>query len=497
MSPGRRCCLLTLALLLLRCWVACQSDLKVEEAYYWCYAQHLAGGYFDHPPMVAWLIALAQPLGHSALAVRLPALLLTAGSAGLVYGTLRRWWDARTAEVGVWLHAVLPAFALFAIPLLPDVPLMFFWWLGIYATTRLVQDEQPRWWWIIGLACGLGMDSKYPAALIPLHAFLALGLWRRPARLSLNGHMVGAACLAVALFTPVLAWNAGHEWASFRFQAVGRFGEAHSGGEKAAALLYPALMLGPVLYLALPWLLSWAWRRRDSEGLRFGLCWTLPFTALLVVVGSARQINLNWPLPAYTGVLLLLAPWLRTRPRLSWMVVPALLLTLLPHLAMVVPIPSLNRLDDLTQWQELKQAADRHLSAMPRPERTFTLGYGYQTCSELAWFGWPSDRLVSVNALGLPGLSYDYWTDPRQFAGWDALVITYERVRSSGDWDPPLIRRPQLLSACFQRLEGPTEVLSYRGGAKLRRFLCWSAFNYRGPKNRDEALAYPEDRSRR
>src|SRR5215217_3462094 len=29
-----------------------------EEAYYWMYAQHPAMSYFDHPPMVAWVIWL-------------------------------------------------------------------------------------------------------------------------------------------------------------------------------------------------------------------------------------------------------------------------------------------------------------------------------------------------------------------------------------------------------------------------------------------------------
>ena len=49
--------------------------LLPEEAYYWNYAARPDFGYLDHPPMVAWLIALAEALfGHGEAVVCLPAL---------------------------------------------------------------------------------------------------------------------------------------------------------------------------------------------------------------------------------------------------------------------------------------------------------------------------------------------------------------------------------------------------------------------------------------
>jgi dolichol-phosphate mannosyltransferase len=35
-------------------------DLSPQEAYYWNYAVHPALSYFDHPPMVAWVIRAGQ-----------------------------------------------------------------------------------------------------------------------------------------------------------------------------------------------------------------------------------------------------------------------------------------------------------------------------------------------------------------------------------------------------------------------------------------------------
>ncbi|MFT5586963.1 MAG: 4-amino-4-deoxy-L-arabinose transferase-like glycosyltransferase, partial [Cognaticolwellia sp.] len=63
--------------LVLRVWAASGLELLADEAYYWTWSQHLAAGYFDHPPGVAWSIAAGTAVfGQSALAVRLPGILL-------------------------------------------------------------------------------------------------------------------------------------------------------------------------------------------------------------------------------------------------------------------------------------------------------------------------------------------------------------------------------------------------------------------------------------
>ena len=39
-------------------WLAITLPVFSQEACYWCYSQHPAPAYFDHPPMVAWMIWL-------------------------------------------------------------------------------------------------------------------------------------------------------------------------------------------------------------------------------------------------------------------------------------------------------------------------------------------------------------------------------------------------------------------------------------------------------
>ena len=53
-------CILTITIL--QVITASSLGLAEDEAYYWCWSQHLATGYFDHPPMIAYFIALGTSI---------------------------------------------------------------------------------------------------------------------------------------------------------------------------------------------------------------------------------------------------------------------------------------------------------------------------------------------------------------------------------------------------------------------------------------------------
>ena len=67
-------------LFLLNCIQAYFTDLIYDEAYYWHYAQELSWGYFDHPPMVAFLIKLSSYVADGELGVRFMSCVLSIGT---------------------------------------------------------------------------------------------------------------------------------------------------------------------------------------------------------------------------------------------------------------------------------------------------------------------------------------------------------------------------------------------------------------------------------
>ena len=74
---ARNTVLTVLALVALRLVVAAWTPLTFDEAYYWMWSKNLAGGYYDHPPAVAYVIRAGTMIaGDTELGVRLASILL-------------------------------------------------------------------------------------------------------------------------------------------------------------------------------------------------------------------------------------------------------------------------------------------------------------------------------------------------------------------------------------------------------------------------------------
>ena len=293
-------------LTLLRLAVAAATPLSADEAYYWVWARALAPGYLDHPPMVAlWIAAGTALLGDAALGVRLlgplaaaaGSLLLAQAAFDLLPGTV-----AARRRAGLVAASLLNATLLFGVgtvTMTPDSPLLFFWTATLWALGRLYGTGRGAWWLVAGAAAGLAACSKYTAALLAPGILLwlvgvpAMRPWlRRPQPWI-------AALLALALFAPVLAWNAAHDWASLIKQA-GRGGDF----SLIRALQFQGELIGGQLGLATPIIavLCGAGVVASVRGAWHGAPgWTLlaGLTALpaLVFVQHAlgERVQANWP----------------------------------------------------------------------------------------------------------------------------------------------------------------------------------------------------------
>src|ERR1700686_5092033 len=82
----RNTALAILALVALRLAAAAWTPLTFDEAYYWMWSKHLAGGYYDHPPGVALVIRLGTMIaGDTELGVRCVSILLALPMSWAMY----------------------------------------------------------------------------------------------------------------------------------------------------------------------------------------------------------------------------------------------------------------------------------------------------------------------------------------------------------------------------------------------------------------------------
>lgn len=98
MNHRRNTLLLILAATIIRLLVAFTTELGNDEVYYRLYADPPQGNYFDHPPMVGWLIRLTtlNLWIDNGLTIRLGAIICGALATWLMYVCGKRLSGAYT-----------------------------------------------------------------------------------------------------------------------------------------------------------------------------------------------------------------------------------------------------------------------------------------------------------------------------------------------------------------------------------------------------------------
>lgn len=435
-STVKLCLALLAVSAVLRVALAVGTDVYFDEAYYWQWARHLAGGYYDHPPMVAWLIAL--------LGIRPAALLCGAGTVAAVWGLAR---DVHGSREAAWraaaLWSVVPAGVLAGVWNTPDTPLLLFWTLALWALWR-------ERWVLAGLACGLALLSKYPAVLLAL-TFVATAVRNR--RLPAGAWVTAA--LGALLFMPVVIWNARHEWVGFAFQL--KHGLGGTGGlESFAEYVAGQLGLGgPVL---LPLALVYVVRGpREQFLLRAATAVPLLFFgyAALKTRGEA-----NWPAVAYVGACVGVAGMRVTWVRAAAFSGLAVVLVVSSHL--LVPVLTKLERDVLLArthgWDVLRRLSEPARLFPGAEDVAVVYAPSYQLASQAARYAG-----VTVDTAGRARKSqYDLWPRPPVAPGQDALWF-------SEGGSPP----PEELAARFSSVEGPVQLTSDFRGRRVHTFDVW------------------------
>ncbi len=291
----------------IRLLCAVSLGLGNDEAYHFLYAAHPALSYFDHPPMMAWVEMAGLTLSGgttSAWALRIGFIVLFAGSTFILARMTSRYYGATAGFLAALALNLTGYYGLAASMFaLPDGPLLFFWLLALDRLSMALDepdDGRLRYWIQAGLAWGGAMLSKYHAIFIPMGVALLLLLDARRRRRLLQPGPYLAMAIGLAMFSPVLIWNARHGWVSFLFQggrAVG--GWVPRPDHLAVAVLAQAGYLFPWIWIPLVIVLVRGWRGWSThpEGPeRLWLCVaTLPLAAF-TAVACFRPVLPHWGL---------------------------------------------------------------------------------------------------------------------------------------------------------------------------------------------------------
>jgi 4-amino-4-deoxy-L-arabinose transferase-like glycosyltransferase len=427
------------ALTALRLLVAFLVPLAPDEAYYWVWSRALQPGYLDHPPMVAFFIRAGTLLaGESAFGIRLAGPVTIAIASLLLARAADSLFPAQ--RPGAWAALLFNAtlvVGLGGVLMTPDLPLLVFWCAALWAIARLHATQDGRWWLAFGLFAGLALASKYTGVLLGVGALAWLAGSRAAWRWWRDGRLYAGGAIAIAVFAPVVLWNAAHGWASFAKQ-----GGRAAAGEGGFTLRYLGEFLGSQVGLATPLVLvlavagtalaAAAWARRGDAAGGLLAAFVLPGALLFLWQATGSRVQGNWPAILYPAACLAAAAYAPARLT-SWRrpgVTVGLVMAGAIYLqAAFAPLPLPRRMDPtlarLGGWDAFAASVEAERG---RLGAAFVAAEEYGLAAQLALRLPPG---VPVIALGA---RWALFTLPPPPPGVTGLLVQSERRDSAPDW---------------------------------------------------------------
>jgi 4-amino-4-deoxy-L-arabinose transferase-like glycosyltransferase len=181
-------------------------------------ARHMDWGFVAYPPFTA----LVERIGMALFSLNMVGLrlfsVLAQAAAVIVTGLMaRELGGRRLALVTAALAVALSPIPLFEGTEFQYTTFDYLWWVLIaYFTIRLLKSDNPRWWIAIGIAVGLGLETKY--AIVFFVAGLLVGLvLTRARRYFINPWFWAGMAVALLIFLPNFIWLVRHDFISYHF----------------------------------------------------------------------------------------------------------------------------------------------------------------------------------------------------------------------------------------------------------------------------------------
>lgn len=441
-------------------------NLLPEEAYYWNYAKHLDIGYLDHPPMVAWLIYISGLVfGKSEFAVRLPAFLGWFVFAFFMYHFTKNTVGKAVGKVVILLLAILPIYMSVGFLMTPDAPFYVCWAGALYFLERAIIGKRIFAWYCVGICLGLGLLSKYTMGLIIPATVICLLVDKESRFWFLKPQPYLALLIGLLLFSPVLYWNAQHDWISFAFQGARRWSDGIA--------IHLHILIGSILILITPLGLYEAvkvllrfWKNRitihKTDLLRFRkylflTTFTLIPLSVFIIHSLQGKPKLNWTGPVWLAILPLIALSIskiniinpnNNKPSIakSWIVTVTVLLIIYSggFGYLVAGMPGIRKDSGMKfpiAWQAYGDRIEEIESRLETDTNSEPIIIGldkYWLASEASFYDEDdSDTLPEIageNLVGGNSLMWNYWVPYQLAKGRNGLLISFTKNKLKQGW---------------------------------------------------------------
>ncbi len=422
-----------------RLFLAIILPLTPQEAYYWSWSRDLAFSYFDHPPLASYSIWLTTLIfGQTIFGIKLAAVLWYLGMNIIWASMIQEMFN--NPRQSFWTLLALNAsivFELYGFVITPDTPLLFAWTACIYALWKLIQTENPKWWYAAGLFLGLAWLGKYSGIMLVPSVLLFTVVSKNQRKWLLTPHPYLAVVLAFLVFSPVLIWNAQHEWISFAFQ-----GSQRASGMGHWKVKHFGELLGSQFFILSPYLFVLVFATLIRYGRRVFsdledkilllLSSGLITTVFFIAVSFRSLVKMNWLAPAYWSLIILGIYYIFQSPsrfnRMRIGVFSSILFLGIGILVVAIPNVPLGEGNTWSGWKQAAQNVDTLQDSLRNEGETpFIFSTNYKASSLLRFYLPGQPRTYAQDIIGKPALQFDVWAKDEGLKGRTGLLVVDDR----------------------------------------------------------------------
>ncbi|WP_446226159.1 glycosyltransferase family 39 protein [Nocardia sp. IBHARD005] len=270
-----------------------------DELYFLAAGRRLDWSYPDQPPLSPFLARFMAAVSPDSLCVmRLPAIAaatFVVVCAGLIAGELGGGRGARALAAG----AVASSALMLGVGHLLGTTVfdLAAWSLICLLVLKLERDR--RWWLVIGLVVGIGLQNKVLliVPVVVLAATLALAGQRKLFATRYFGFALG---IALLLWLPYLWWQADNGWPQWELSRAIAGG---SSGTSDSPIMFVLLQFGLFGPLLVPLWGYGLWRLWSSRWRAFPLTYAVLFVVFLVTGGKAYYLGGMYPVLLAAGAV--------------------------------------------------------------------------------------------------------------------------------------------------------------------------------------------------
>lgn len=423
---------------------AAGTELFDDEAYYWIYSRFPAWGYFDHPPMIAWLIKAGYSIFPTELGLRLFIVFMNVATVYLINLLIERKDDLLFYAIASSV-AVAQIGGIIAVP---DTPLLFFVALFFNVYKMFIEKMSIPNTIALAFSMALMLYSKYHGVLVILFTLISNPVLLKKSRAWM------AVVISILLFSPHLYWQLTHGFPSVQFHLFERNAASYEWSFTIEYLAGQIALAGPLLGFLFLW---GAFRYSPNSLTERALKFSLLGVYLIFLMSSLKgRVEANWTIPGFVGLIVLSHQYFIDRPTSRvWIFRTAIITLVLVFAVRVYMLLDLPPSDYIKKDEFHENLLATSLIKEKSDSLPLVVVNSYQRASKYAFYS--KNVAFSLNSPLYRRNNFNYWPIEDSLIGKKVYVIGPKREF-----------RGESLPLAFFRGQDGRQVDNYYSFSKIR-----------------------------